>query len=693
MIGRTSHQIRLAFVALALLVGAVAVLGAWQVTSARSSQLHQIESGEKTSAHLGASALSSALDSRLDLVSNLASKPGISEAFTPPSSVQALKLVLALHEIYPEFASFEAIDSSGALIARWPVDSSLSGKNLSGQSGVHAVIHTLHPAVSGALRESGQSRQLVVGLATPVLDATNHLVGVIQGTVSVSRLGSIIGGTPLPNGTLVLIDHQGHLLSGPKADAGHSYRSSPFVAAALAGHTGAGSGSVPGLSGSRLIGYAPVAATGWAVLAESPSSVLDQPVTALVERLTAIALLVLLLAAGTALLLWSLLRRLAREQERAGALLASVGEGVATLDPSGVVVRVNPALERITGQAERDLQGRLFSEVLPFYNQQGSPIAWDESIVAKAMGDDAVTASSGYSLYLGTSDGRRIPIGVTASPLVVSGELEGAVVVIRDVSHEREVDLLKSTLVSTASHELRTPLTMIQGFSELLLERTDLDGAQVKDGLEQIHSSSQRLGRLIDDLLSVSRIESGKLALDLTPLDLREVVAGVIAPFASTSDRIFEVQIDDRVPFVLADRDKTLQALTNLISNAVKYSSEGTTVRVAVKAGDGHAEVSVTDEGIGMDPQECAQVFEKFSRADRPEVRKAGGTGLGLYITKNLVELQNGQLWVTSVLGQGSTFSFTLPMTDAHPENSVSEDSGSTDTEARRHVAEALNRG
>jgi adenylate cyclase len=191
----------------------------------------------------------------------------------------------------------------------------------------------------------------------------------------------------------------------------------------------------------------------------------------------------------------------------------------------------------------------------------------------------------------------------------------------------------------------------------------------------------------------VSRIESGKLALDLTPLDLREVVAGVIAPFASTSDRIFEVQIDDRVPFVLADRDKTLQALTNLISNAVKYSSEGTTVRVAVKAGDGHAEVSVTDEGIGMDPQECAQVFEKFSRADRPEVRKAGGTGLGLYITKNLVELQNGQLWVTSVLGQGSTFSFTLPMTDAHPENSVSEDSGSTDTEARRHVAEALNRG
>ena len=690
--GRTSHQIRLAFAALVLLVSAVAILGAWQVTSARSSQLRQIESGEKASAHLAASALSSALDSRLNLVSNLASKPGVSDVFAPPSSVQALKLVLALHEIYPEFASFEAIDSSGALIARWPIDSPLTGTNLSGQSGVHAVIHTLRPAVSGALREPGQSPHLVVGLATPVLDASDHLVGVIQGTLSESTLGSIIGGTPLPNGALVLIDQKGHLVSGPMANADRSYRSSPFVAAALAGHTGAGSGSVPGLNGTRLIGYGPVAATGWAVVAESPSSVLDQPVTALVERLAAIALLVLLLAAGTALLLWSLLRRLAREQERAGALLASVGEGVATLDPSGAVVRVNPALERITEQAESDLQGRPFFEVLPFYNQQGSPIAWDESIVAKAMGDDGVTASSGYSLYLGTSDGRRIPVAVTASPLVVSGELEGAVVVIRDVSHEREVDLLKSTLVSTASHELRTPLTMIQGFSELLLERTDLDRVQMKDGLEQIHSSSQRLGRLIDDLLSVSRIESGKLALDLAPVDLRDVVAGVVAPFASTSDRIFEVRIEDGVSLALADRDKTLQALTNLVSNAVKYSPKGTTVTVAVKAADGHAEVSVTDEGIGMSSLECAQVFEKFNRADRPEVRKAGGTGLGLYITKNLVELQNGQLWVTSALGQGSTFCFTLPLTDSNPEGILSEDSSSAEIEPRRHVAEALDR-
>jgi PAS domain S-box-containing protein len=692
MRGRTSLQIRLTFVALALLVAMVAVLGAWQVASASRSQRNQIESGEKTSAHLASSALSSALESRLELVANLTSKPGISAAFTAPSSAQAVELVFGLHEIYPEFASFEAMNSLGVLLARWPIDPSMSGRSLSGQSGVRAVTHTSHPSVSGALRESVQSPQLVVGLATPVLDASNHLVGIIQGTLSASSLGSIIGGTPLPNGSLVLVDHQGHLLSGPMANADRSYRASPFVAAALAGTTGAGSGPVPGLSGTRLAGYAPVTAAGWAVVAESPSSVLNQPVTALVGRLTAIALIVLLLAVGTAFLLWSLVRRLAREQERAGALLASVGEGVATLDRNGAVVRVNPALERITGQTERDLRGRPFFEVLPFYNQQGSPIEWDESIVAKAMKDCAVSASTGYALHLGTSDGRRIPIAVTASPLVVSGELEGAVVVVRDVSHEREVDLLKSTLVSTASHELRTPLTMIQGFSELLLERSDLDREQMREGLEQIHSSSQRLGRLIDDLLSVSRIESGKLTTDLAPVDLREAVAGVIDPFASTSDRIFDIRIAEGVPLVLADRDKTVQALTNLVSNAVKYSPEGSTVTVAVRADGGHAEVSVTDEGIGMSPEECAQVFEKFNRADRPEVRKAGGTGLGLYITKNLVELQNGQLWVTSAAGKGSTFYFTLPITDALPEDAPSEDPHLTDTEPRRLVAEALDR-
>jgi PAS domain S-box-containing protein len=672
-----------AFVALALLVALVAVLGAWQVASASSSQRKQIETGERTSAHLASSALSSALTSRLEQVTNLASEPGLPVVFELSDRPQLSKLTTGLHEIYPEFSSFEAVSPTGVVEATWPSDPAAVGRDVSGQVFFQRVSGTSRTYISG-VQHTALGPQ--VGLATPVLDTSHRFTGVIQGTLSTSTLGSIIGGTRLPQGELVIIDHQGHLLSNTDASATRSYRTAPFVSMALAGHTGAGSGSVPGMPGTRLVGYAPVASTGWAVIAESPASTLNQPVAALEGRLTAIALLVLLLAAGTAVLLGVLLRRLAREQERAGALLACVGDGVATLDPSGRVVSVNPALQQLSGKSERNVVGRECADAFPFYDQRGKPVPSDTSMVAAALRDRTVKTSSGYSLHLGAADGQRIPIGITASPLVVTGELEGAVVVIRDVSREQEIDQLKSSLVSTASHELRTPLTMIQGFSELLLERDDLDPAQTHEGLRQIHESSQRLGRLIDDLLSVSRIESGKLAVDLSSVDVSEVITEVLRPFEAQTARTFTTRIDPQLYAALADRDKTIQALTNLVSNAVKYSTEGSGITVMARSVEDHAEISVIDEGIGMSLEESLQVFEKFTRVDNTHVRKAGGTGLGLYITKSLVEMQNGQLWVTSNPGSGSTFTFSLPLV-VRPGPS----DGSSD-ERRYDVAEALDR-
>ncbi|MGH9029864.1 MAG: sensor histidine kinase, partial [Acidimicrobiales bacterium] len=210
-------------------------------------------------------------------------------------------------------------------------------------------------------------------------------------------------------------------------------------------------------------------------------------------------------------------------------------------------------------------------------------------------------------------------------------------------------------------HELRTPLTLVQGFSELLLTRSNLEEVQSRAALMQIHASSQRLGRLIDDLLSVSRIESGRLSIDVAPLDLSETVSEVVSTFAVDDTHRFVTDIPADLAPVMADRDKTVQVLTNLLSNSIKYSPPGAEVRVSARSVGNHAEIQVIDQGIGMTPEETAGVFEKFSRSGRPEVRKVGGTGLGLYITKNLVELQGGQVWIQSERGCGSTFTFTLP--------------------------------
>jgi PAS domain S-box-containing protein len=662
MTDRRPVQVRLAIAALAVLVGLVAILGTWQVVAARSTQREEILTGEASAARLAASALGSALASRLGTLSNLADQPQSASLFSPSQASRLSSVVVALHQLYPGYSSFDVIGGNGRLLARWPSDPPAIGRDLSHQSFFEAVLRTKAPGVTQGMQQTGAPRELVVGLDAPVHDASGSIVGVLQATIAAPELGTMIGGTTLGSGGgLAIVDQDARLLSGPSASAATSYKSVPAVSGALAGTSGSGSGPVPGFAGTRLYGYAPVPSTGWAVIAEEPETQLDGPIGAITDRLIVIGLIVLLLAVATGLLVGQLVRRLAREHEHAGAVLSSVGEGVATIDTSGTLLRLNPALERLTGHSAAEVQGREWSAALPLYDRHGNAVAPEESVLAGALDERRVVATSGYGLYVGTKEGRRIPIALTASPLLAGGELEGAVVVVRDISQEREVDQLKTSLVSTVSHELRTPLTMIQGFSELLLMREDMGAEQSREALAQIHTSSQRLGRLIDDLLSVSRIESGKLTAELGPVPLGDVMSEVIAAFAPQADARLTTELDPALAPVLADRDKTIQVVTNLVSNALRYSTDSSSVRLVARSVGDHAEISVADQGIGMTETECAHVFDKFVRMDHPEVRRVSGTGLGLYIAKNLVEMQHGQLWVNSTVGKGSTFTFSLP--------------------------------
>ncbi|MGH2688076.1 MAG: sensor histidine kinase, partial [Actinomycetota bacterium] len=254
---------------------------------------------------------------------------------------------------------------------------------------------------------------------------------------------------------------------------------------------------------------------------------------------------------------------------------------------------------------------------------------------------------------------RILPVSHMLAPILGrDGDLVGCVAVVRDVTYEKELDQMKSSLISTVSHELRTPLTMIQGFSELLLQRT-MSPDREREALSRINASSERLARLIDDLLSVSRIESGRLVVRPAPTDLREVADEVVVPFAEQRD--VTVAAGDPLPLVMADRDMVVQILTNLVSNAVKYSSGDAPVRVTFGVAGDSVTVTVQDRGIGLTREELGRLFQKFVRADRKEVREIGGTGLGLYITKSLVEMQGGRIWAESEPGRGSRFSFSLP--------------------------------
>jgi two-component system cell cycle sensor histidine kinase/response regulator CckA len=348
-----------------------------------------------------------------------------------------------------------------------------------------------------------------------------------------------------------------------------------------------------------------------------------------------------------------------RSEQRLRAVLGSMGEGVVTTDANGLVISINPAMERLGGWQQPEAVGRPYAEVFPVVNGKGETVPDDERFLSRAIADRTVVATRGFEVSLLDRAGRLVPVGVTAAPVLdEEGELDGGVAIVREVSHEQEVDRLKSSLISTASHELRTPLTMIQGFAELLKTR-NLAQAQVRDAAEQIHGSAERLARLIDDLLSVSRIEAGRLEVRAVPIDLAPVINEAVAPFSE--GRPIRVDLNGSAPVAVADPDLVHRILTNLLSNAVKYSSPDTMVSVEVHGNDDAIEISVRDQGVGLTEEEQGHLFSKFFRADREEVREAGGTGLGLFITKSLVEMQGGEMRVESAPGQGSTFAFTLP--------------------------------
>ncbi|HYT25330.1 MAG TPA: ATP-binding protein, partial [Actinomycetota bacterium] len=356
------------------------------------------------------------------------------------------------------------------------------------------------------------------------------------------------------------------------------------------------------------------------------------------------------------------------EAERAAgearAVFYAIADGVLLTDPAGRVTAMNRAMELLSGWTEAEVQGMAYAEVLPVTEEGGGHIRPEARPLARAIASGEPASDQGYGVDLVTRDGRKVPVAVSSAPILdPRGRVVGGVEVVRDVSREREIDEVKSAIISTVSHELRTPLTLIHGFAELLVLR-DMPVERQRAAAEEILEASRRLARLIDDLLSASRMESGRLVLDPRPLDLAGMVERILSPFRAMAARhVIRAEVAGGLPVVWGDPDKVEQILTNLVGNAIKYSPGGGEVVVSVTPlpEAGQVEVSVRDQGIGMSPREMAQLFEKFYRVDRDEVRRAGGTGLGLYITKRLVELHGGRIRAESWLGTGSVFSFTLP--------------------------------
>ena len=348
----------------------------------------------------------------------------------------------------------------------------------------------------------------------------------------------------------------------------------------------------------------------------------------------------------------ALLYEQAEEQARAARVLAAVVDAVVLIDRDGLVRLWNPAAETITGVARDDAIGASIEDVVPGWRQIAARIP-----IASGPGDP-VRAET-------------IPVELAGREAWLSGSgvgfEEGTVYAFRDLTEEAALERMKSDFVATVSHELRTPLAAIYG-AALTIRRPDLE---LEDDLRDhlltvIAEESERLSQIVNDLLLASHLDSGQLHVAIEAIDPRELTASVVeaAGVHLPENVVIELDADAELPQVQADANQLRQVLANLIDNAIKYSPDGGPVRVRLAAHNGLVRFAVSDHGLGIPPGERQRIFEKFYRLDPNMTRGIGGTGLGLYICRELVRRFDGRIWVESEEGEGSTFIVELPVAD-----------------------------
>jgi PAS domain S-box-containing protein len=353
-----------------------------------------------------------------------------------------------------------------------------------------------------------------------------------------------------------------------------------------------------------------------------------------------------------------------REKQRLNAIIEQSADGVMILDGRWRITTFNKAMEQLTGWPRSEAIGRPCAEVLGIRTSQGANLCLTncplqrQPPIANPVAEGRITTRDGRDLYI---QSRYAPQRGTG------GVFLGAIANVRDITEQKREEELQNTFVSIISHELKTPVSIIKGYASTLA-RPDATWSEetLREGLHVIEEEADRLARQIQDLLDVSRLQAGGMRLELTDWSLPDLAREVVQAFAAQTDERFEFELrfTEEFPPIHADYERVRMVLTNLVSNAVKYSPEGGLVRIGGRA-DTDTEMAlvyVSDQGVGIPPDEQARIFDRFYRIDNRLRRDTQGTGLGLYLVRAIVQAHGGTIRVESQVGRGSRFLLTLPL-------------------------------
>lgn len=345
------------------------------------------------------------------------------------------------------------------------------------------------------------------------------------------------------------------------------------------------------------------------------------------------------------------------------AVLQSIGDGIVVTDSEGRIIMLNHAAEELLGVIEREVLEKAIIDVVKISDEKGNLVPKESRPVKIALGEGKSTRGV---YYYNRPDGTRFPATATVTPIVLNEAIIGSVRVIHDITREKEIDQMKTEFISLASHQLRTPLTSINWFSEMLIagDAGALNTEQV-DFINNIHTSTQRMIDLVNSLLNISRIESGRLRVDPKPTNLREIVDKVLfelKPRISAKKQHIVVHSENSLPPIMIDPKLISQVYLNLISNAVKYTHEEGDISISIYQKEDAIISQITDCGYGIPKADHSKIFTKFFRSINISKYEPDGTGLGLYLVKAIIDLSGGTIWFESDENIGTTFWFSLPV-------------------------------
>ena len=369
--------------------------------------------------------------------------------------------------------------------------------------------------------------------------------------------------------------------------------------------------------------------------------------------------------------------KLAASNAKDGALLGSIGDGVIATDDRGLIMLINTAAEKLLGVKQEEVTGKVLSETIPIEDAKGLPILPGERPMSIALTTGTTTTETGPIYFYARKDKTRFPVSMTVTPVMLGGKVIGAIEVFRDITKEQEIDHAKSEFVSLASHQLRTPLTAVSWYTEMILEGdAGAVNPEQKKYLDEIYIGNQRMIELVNVLLDVSRLELGTLKVELKTTDIRALAQSVLDEQKSESEKkklVIIQNINKDAPPFLTDVKLLRVVFQNLLSNSINYTPEGGTVTIEVALSDAKSIlIKISDTGYGVPKSQQEKIFTKFFRADNVRNKDKGGTGLGLYIVKLIVEKFGGKIWFESPYFvetskgkeevQGTTFYVTLPL-------------------------------